>query len=585
MQKEKPEVDFKKLKEVIDKLDDMGYKYIDGFVSNKKDKVRAIHLKCGKERYTKFSLYNQKECRYCKRDLISNSNKFQKKITPDIKDQIIVLHSEGKTSTEIAKEIDFSASAVRNYFQKIKLKPNITQSSLKPVHCKVCNKIFMPKYHNRGNCCSKECVSQYISELKTKYNSEDIDRVKELKQQKLTNKDIVKETNVDINKVKEIVKDNGLQLSIEDVQKNSFRKKLEKNPNCMEEMRESRMKYPVDKFEDVLIEIKKRVETKKESATAIAGDYQLTGSSVTQCFHRRGWGDLLNKCSSTQEIEILEWVQQWYPSAHSTRSIISPKEIDIYIPELKLGIEYCGLYWHNEISGKERKYHKEKLDLCNEKGIRLIMIFEDEWLYREKQVKNFLKSVMNINEKRIYARKCEIREVDLKIARDFLEENHIQGKTTLKIAFGLYFEEELVGLVTGNCHHRKSEEFTLNRLVFADGIQVIGGASKLLKYLIKYAKDNKFHQIISWSDNRWSEGNVYEKVGFILDGDLPVDYSYYNSRSAVLERQSKQSNKKKNLINKGAEGTHEGNTERELALTLGLYRIWDCGKKRWIVKL
>lgn len=290
-----------------------------------------------------------------------------------------------------------------------------------------------------------------------------------------------------------------------------------------------------------------------------------------------------NNGSSKAESEILEWIKQWYPEAHSTRKIITPKELDVYIPSLNLAIEYCGLYWHNEDSPdpKTRNYHRDKMLKCNEKNIRLITIFEDEWIERNTQVKNFLKSVIGICDTKIFARKCQIKEVDKKTASNFLEQHHIQGRAPLKVAFGLFYQDELVGLVTGNQHHRKSDEFTLNRLVFKDGVQVIGGASKLLKYLLDFTKKAGYKRIVSWSDNRWSEGGVYKKCGFLLEEDLGSDYSYYIGQG---KRESKQSNKKSNLLKKGATGSMD-NTEKELSLSLGYSRIWDCGKKRWIINL
>jgi hypothetical protein len=276
-------------------------------------------------------------------------------------------------------------------------------------------------------------------------------------------------------------------------------------------------------------------------------------------------------------VELLEWIKKYYPSAGSTRKIISPKEIDIYIPELKLGIEYCGLYWHSELNIKNKKYHQDKMIECNKKGIRLITIFEDEWVNRQNQVKNFLKSVMGVNKIRLYARNCFIKEIDPNLSRKFLEENHIQGKAPLKISYGIFYKDNLMGVMTGNTHHRKPGIFTLNRLAFQNGVQIIGGSSKLLKRLISYAKKNGYKKIISWSDNRWSEGGVYEKCGFKMAEELLPDYSYYTGQNI---RQSKQSNKKANLLKKGAEGSME-NTEKELSLSLGYSRIWDCGKKRW----
>jgi GNAT superfamily N-acetyltransferase len=117
----------------------------------------------------------------------------------------------------------------------------------------------------------------------------------------------------------------------------------------------------------------------------------------------------------------------------------------------------------------------------------------------------------------------------------------------------------------------------LKRLAFKSGITVVGGSSKLLKYFYEYAKKHGFKKIISWSDNRYSEGNVYKKLGFKLTEEIGPDYGYVRG----LIFYSKQSLNKKRLSFLGA----TGKTEREMALSLGYYRIWDCGKKRWVIDL
>jgi hypothetical protein len=286
--------------------------------------------------------------------------------------------------------------------------------------------------------------------------------------------------------------------------------------------------------------------------------------------------------TSIGEKEIFEFIKHFYPDTlNNTKKIISPLELDIYIPSLNFAVEYCGLYWHSE-EYKDKKAHYDKMKMCNEKGIRLITIFEDEWLERQDQVKNFLLSSINKNSIRLMGRKTEIKEVPKTDATAFLEQHHIQGSPLFEVAFGLYHNEELQAIITGNKHHRQGFDhlFVLNRLAFKSDVSISGGSSKLLKALLNYAKNNNYSKLISWSDNRWSEGNVYNKLGFELTEELGPDYSYVKKQSRV----SKQSCKKKNLLQKGAQGTME-NTERELALTLGLWRIWDCGKKRWEIDL
>ena len=293
-------------------------------------------------------------------------------------------------------------------------------------------------------------------------------------------------------------------------------------------------------------------------------------------------GACVPRHTSKAEKEILEWVKTYYPSSKKKRAKDRKNnrmvELDIFVPELNLAIEYNGVYWHSE-QHKHKNYHFEKMLFCNEKGIRLITIFEDEWINRKEQVKNFLLSILNKN-KSIYARSTKTEIITSNEAKIFLHNNHIQGSATCSIAVGLFYNSELVGVMTGNKHHRANYDastLVLNRLAFSSQISVVGGASKLLSKLKIEAKKLGYSKIISWSDNRWSEGNVYRKMGFSLEEELTPDYSYVSNGT----RLSKQSNTKTSLLKKGAVGT----TEREMALSLGLKRIWDCGKKRWATSL
>jgi N-acetylglutamate synthase-like GNAT family acetyltransferase len=298
----------------------------------------------------------------------------------------------------------------------------------------------------------------------------------------------------------------------------------------------------------------------------------LSGHGCRKCFCRGG----------KAQKELFDFVKNLYPETlEENRKLIKPKELDIFVPSLGLAIEYCGLRWHSD-EFKSKNDHYNKMKLCNEKSIRLITVFEDEWLEKQEQVKNFLLSVLNKNSTKLMARKTEIKVVTKTEATDFLDNHHIQGAPLLEIAFGLCHNNELQAVITGNKHHRQGFDdiFVLNRLAFKSGVSISGGSSKLLKALINYAKNNGYKKLISWSDNRWSEGNVYEKLGFELTEELGPDYSYVQKQ----KRLSKQSCKKKNLLQRGAKGTME-NTEQELALSLGLYRIWDCGKKRWEINL
>jgi hypothetical protein len=297
-------------------------------------------------------------------------------------------------------------------------------------------------------------------------------------------------------------------------------------------------------------------------------------------FHEQECPRCTNTGISAQENEVKNWIEsiglQTIRYKFSKR-VTKPKEIDIYISSKKVGIEYNGLYWHTEDRiGKNT--HFEKMKMANEDGIRLITIFEHEWQNRNKQVKNFLKSVLGISSRTVGGRKTEVKQIDDSLGKMFMNENHIQGAAHGPLAyFGLYLEEELVATMSLGKHHRGSDDtvVVLDRLCFLDGINIQGGSSKLLHYSIEWAKQNGYQKMISWSDNRWSEGKVYEKMGFLLEDTLKPDY-FYIKGGEVFSKQS--------LKKKGEEKT-SGRTEKELRAEQGYERIYDCGKKRWILNL
>ena len=221
-------------------------------------------------------------------------------------------------------------------------------------------------------------------------------------------------------------------------------------------------------------------------------------------------------------------------------------------------------WWKNK--NAKNNYHYKKMKLCNSLGVRLITIFEDEWLYRNAQVKQFLQATLGKFKRRIYARECKY--VETNNIKNFFSINHIQGSPqTINFGMALIYGDEIVGAVSYARHHRNKDIIVLNRLAFKADIQIVGGASKLLTNSLKKLNC----PIITWSDNRWSTGSIYEKCSFINDDELAPDYSYVIKQT----RKSKQSMKKKNI------NCPHGMTEHEFCLSKGIYRIYDCGKIRW----
>lgn len=284
------------------------------------------------------------------------------------------------------------------------------------------------------------------------------------------------------------------------------------------------------------------------------------------------------KFGKTQNI-IKDWLNSYGFNFQSNHTLLEGKELDLYDENKKFAIEYCGIYWHNENSPqpRSRSYHYNKYKKCKENNIQLLTIFDDEWKNKQNIIKSVILSKLGIFEKRIYARKCVTKEISKKEMNSFCEQYHIQGKNYLSlVCFGLFHENELVGVIDLGRHHRKKDKDTmvLTRLCFKQGCQIVGGSSKLFSACINYCKNNNVKNIISWSDNRWSDGKVYKNLGFFLEEDLGPDYCYVDI-SNPKKRISKQSQKKRNS------NCPENTTELEWANSRGLSRIWDCGKTRW----
>ncbi len=290
-----------------------------------------------------------------------------------------------------------------------------------------------------------------------------------------------------------------------------------------------------------------------------------------------------NKCSSSIssfENNINEFILSLsIKTITSSRSIIKPNQIDIFLPDYNIGIEFNGLYWHSELF-KDKNYHLSKTELCESKGIRLIHIFEDEWLYKQDIIKSRIKNILGYSENRIYGRKCEIREVNNKDSKLFLDDNHIQGNVTASIRLGLYYNNELVSLMTFNKPRlgigKKFDGYELSRFCNKLDTIIIGGADKLLKHFIKLYSPK---EIISYADRRWSQGELYEKLGFVEVKKNKPNYWYI-----IGKNRKHRFGFRKNILSKDGYDINN-KTEHEIMIERGIYRIYDCGTITYSFKM
>lgn len=262
------------------------------------------------------------------------------------------------------------------------------------------------------------------------------------------------------------------------------------------------------------------------------------------------------------------------------RQTICPLELDILIPSKKIALEYNGNFWHSDAilnSRRDRdntrldvkRYHLRKTELCKEKGIRLIHIFEYEWQDNTKRerLKKFLTDTL-LPEKRInlYARKCTLKELSSEECKRFLEENHLQGKDTSSIKLGLFFEDMLIACMTF-CKPRFSKKYNweLSRFVVKSGYSVVGAGGKLLSYFKKHFQGS----IISYSDISKMTGNLYRSLGFQELKPSEPNYVWIKGET-VLTRYQTQKHK---LLEKGL----LGETEESIMREQGFSKLYDCG--------
>jgi hypothetical protein len=314
-------------------------------------------------------------------------------------------------------------------------------------------------------------------------------------------------------------------------------------------------------------------------------EWETTFHNFKDCENRCAICYQQNNYVSKPELKIRELFENKFPEIevlYNDRSQIGPKELDLFLPEYSLAIEVCGLYWHSDTAnGVHRRYHYDKMTACEEKGIRLITIFEDELNNKFELVCSRIKQAIGKVNVRVYARKCELKEVPSKVAKSFFNDNHIQGACPAKNTLGLYYCDELVaamsvGGVTRN-HANLGKTLELKRFCSIKGTAVVGGASKLFKYVINYAADNNYDNIKSYCDMRYANifKPVYELLGFELFKFTKYTPHYF--KSGVRYRNMS--------LRKTPEERLTGKTELELRLAQGYNRIWDCGHRTYLYTL
>lgn len=291
---------------------------------------------------------------------------------------------------------------------------------------------------------------------------------------------------------------------------------------------------------------------------------------------------------SQPQQELFEFLQTILPSERiiqNSRSIINPFEIDIFIPSKNLGIEFDGLFYHSELSGnRHKKYHLNKTESCENSGIKLVHVFENEWETKKEIVKQRLSHILGIKMETIYARNCEIRKLNHLDCSQFLEKYHLQGSDQSSIRYGAFYNDQLVSVMTFGKQRlvtgiKNSGILNFELIRFCVGsIPVIGIGSKFLKsFISEYQPES----IITFADRRWSSNRpFYEKIGFKLVGSTSPNYWYFNwSDRYILHHRF---NFRKDQLSKKIQSFDPNLSEWENMKNNGYDRIWDCGSWKYV---
>jgi hypothetical protein len=283
------------------------------------------------------------------------------------------------------------------------------------------------------------------------------------------------------------------------------------------------------------------------------------------CFPKREtWG----------EVAIKQWLQdhsinfeQW------NRKLISPRELDFWLPDHQVAIEFNGIWYHRHTALGDRNYHQTKWKMCHNHQIRLIQIWEHELLAKPEVIFDRLSHVLRLHQnKSVNARQCSIRPVEFDEAKPFVDMLHLQGHVPSSHAWGLIYQNQLVALANFvRSRYSKSAEWELARYCVAQGANVRGGLGKLISHA---HKEIGFSSLVSYSNLNWGLGEGYAKTGFLLDRISKPNYWYFRGPKDVRSRVAFQKHK--------IQGQAPGSTESEIAANMGFEKFYDAGNAVWI---
>lgn len=271
--------------------------------------------------------------------------------------------------------------------------------------------------------------------------------------------------------------------------------------------------------------------TKKKTAVEIASELNVYYGTVLHYCRKHKFKIRQHSNYSITEKEVVCFIESLGVQVETNnRSILGKQEIDIFISSKSLGIEINGLYWH---SSKPPEFHVNKTITCNSKGIQLLHITDYDWNHNRSIIQSIIKNKLGKNT-RIFARHCKVNIVEQGVAVKFCNENYLYPPPADCMWYGLFFNEELVQLIS-------ISDNALLVICSKKNTTVVGGLSKLLSKIPStpiFAKCNR----------ELFTGSSLNKVGFSFIGVTQVSHIWT-----------------------------DGTTKSEKQETEKFKRFWDCG--------
>jgi len=299
-----------------------------------------------------------------------------------------------------------------------------------------------------------------------------------------------------------------------------------------------------------------------------------------------------NHLASKGEQELYNFIRAFAPAESRNRMVLRPKELDIYVPDHKLAVEYCGEFWHSygsvdtERAGRHK--HVEKYQQCAELGIRLITLYESEWLNHNYAVRRLLRNALGKGKGKLMARKCELKKVESAAASAFYDRYHPQGGAGNGEHYGLFWKGKLVACMrfTFGANDRgaaaATRMWTLTR--FATRVTVAGAASRLFK---AFVVEHNPSEVKSFSDNRFFDGGMYAQLGFALETVAAPDYIVWSPKigprpKSYYQRRNIPARLRDHGVVDFFDPEVDLRTEADMTYAMACKRLYDCGKKRWL---